>query len=395
MSSRVRVGMNLLWLRPGVVGGSEVAATATVAALLRRAAEDVDLVLYAQPSFVTAHPELAAAAPTRTVDVPGDHRGVRVALENSWLPRAARRDRVEVVHAYGGVVPPGLSHPSVLTLHDLQPLESGAAFGPVKTRWLRRMIPASVARARVVAVPSKFVRARTLELLGAGPDGVDPDKVVVVPHGPGAADQRDPATLPTPEAIRRRFRLAGPIVLYPAITYPHKNHATLLRAFAGLWAARPDTTLVLTGGAGPAEPAVTRLAEELGIGAAVRRVGRVAAAERDALVRDAAVVAMPSRYEGFGLPVLEALAADTPVVAAELGALPEVVGDAGTLVDPDDVAGWTAALADAIDHGRSQGATTRRAAQVATMTWDQAAARLVELYRRTAHGGGHTGGTGR
>jgi alpha-1,3-rhamnosyl/mannosyltransferase len=370
--------MNLLWLRPGIVGGSEVAAVSTVGALDRFAADDVEVTLYAQRSFASAHPRLAGQLPTRTVGVPGDNRGARVVLESTWLPRAVRRDRIDVVHCYGGVVPHGLTAPSVLTLHDVQPLETGAQFQATKKAWLTRMIPSSVKRAAVVAVPSHFVRDRTVELLDA-----DPDKIVVVPHGLDVDMTVDAGDLPDPDEIRRRFRLDAPYVLYPAITYPHKNHATLLRAFAETTRRHPRAVLVLAGGTGAAEDAVVELAEMLGVGDRIRRIGRVSTDERDVLLREAAVLAFPSRYEGFGLPVLEAFCVDTPVVASSAGSLPEVVGDAGVLVDPDDVGGWSRALVEAIDGaGSSPEASRRRAAQAARFWWRDIVPRLTGLYRR-------------
>ncbi len=384
MTERLRVGMNLLWLRPAVVGGSEVAATSTVDALTRCAGSEIDLRLYAQPAFRRAHPELTTRVETRTVRVPGSTRPARVALEWTWLPRAVQRDRIDVVHCYGGVVPPGLGRPSVLTLHDVQPLEAGAAFGAVKKRWLARAIPASVAGAAVVTVPSAFVRDRVLEMLD-----VDEGKVVVVPHGMDAAMTVDPQALPDPAAVRRRFRLAGPFIVYLAITYPHKNHEMLIRAFARLARERGQVTLVLAGGAGSAEASIVRLVERLGVGDRVRRVGRISTVERDVLVREASMVGVPSRYEGFGLPVLEAFATDTPVVASSAGSLPEVVGDAGVLVDPDDLGGWVDAMRAAVDGAfASPEASARRAARAETYRWDRLIPQLCAVYRRAAALGG-------
>lgn len=380
MTARLRVGMNLCWLRPGIVGGSEVAAVSTVDALDRVAGSSIELFLYAQRSFLPAYPELAERMPTRVIGIPGDSRVVRVARESTWLPRRLRHDRIDVVHCYGGVVPPTVMRAVVLTLHDLQPLEVSSVFAPTKKAWLTRMIPASVDRADVVAVPSRFVRDRLIDVLGT-----DPDKIVVVPHGRDVLMRTDGEGRPDAAALRRRFRLGGPFVVYPAITYPHKNHATLVRAFARLARHDDTVTLVLTGGVGEAEDELARLVETEGVGDRVRRVGRVSTAERDVLLREAAVVAVPSRYEGFGLPVLEAFGVDTPVVASSAGSLPEVVGDAGALVDPDDVEGWTAALRGALagDQTSTEG-SHRRASQAARFDWDTVATQLVGLYRRAA-----------
>ena len=380
MIERLRVGMNLAWLRPGIVGGSEVSATSTVDALDRFAGAKIDLRLYAQTAFAQAHPEIVERVPTRMATVPRGNRAGRVALESTWLPRMLHADEIDVVHCYGGVVPPRLGVPSVLTVHDVQPLEDDAAFDAVKRLWLRRMIPASVRRAALVTVPSQFVRNRLLELFDT-----DPAKVVVVHHGLDTAMVTDAALLPERLAIRQRFRLPAPFVLYPAITYPHKNHEVLVRAFAHFAKARPDVSLVLAGGVGESESGLNRLIEGLGVGSQVRRVGRVTNAERDALVQEAAVLAFPSRYEGFGLPVLEAFAADTPVVSSSAGSLPEVVGDAGLLIDPGDVEGWAAALVAALEGEQTSTAATRkRSAQLGMFDWRATSAQIVELYQQAA-----------
>lgn len=383
MKRRIRVGLNLLWLRPGIVGGTEEAATATVAALAGHESDALDVHAYAQPSFRAAHRDVADLVATRTFPVAGGSPGPRILVESSWLPLAVRRDRIDVVHCYGGVIPPGLRAPSVLTVHDIQPLEPGSVFSAVKKRWLTTMLPRSVDAAGLVAVPSQFVRGRLVDLLGA-----DPDRIVVVPHGTDRA--RVPTTDPDGVAeIRRRFRLDGPFVLYAAITYPHKNHRTLIEAFAGLPATGAGPYLVLAGGRGEAEDDVDRAIERLGIGDRVRRVGRVGGAEIRALTAGATAAAFPSRYEGFGLPVLEALEADTPVVVSGAGSLPEIVGDAGVVLDPDDVAGWTVALSDALEGaGTGPAWTARRRARVARFSWADTAALLTDAYRRvvTEHG---------
>jgi alpha-1,3-rhamnosyl/mannosyltransferase len=183
----------------------------------------------------------------------------------------------------------------------------------------------------VITTPSAFVRETVIELLGA-----DPERVQVV-SAPVAAP--DPGTSgPEGRPIGNRF------FLYPAITNPHKNHRTLLEAFARVVAAHDDVELVLTGAAGAAESAVAGTIEEFGLRDRVRRLGRVSAARLAALFGEATALVYPSTYEGFGLPLAEAMAAGCPVIAADRAALPEVLGSAGILVDPGHVEGWTDAM---------------------------------------------------
>jgi alpha-1,3-rhamnosyl/mannosyltransferase len=188
--------------------------------------------------------------------------------------------------------------------------------------------------------------------------------------------------------LRQRYDLDGPVVLYPAITYPHKEHRTLLTAFAATVAEHPDAVLVLPGGAGGAEDAVrAQIAEGPGLRHRVRRLGRIPEEDVAGLLDLAAVVAVPSRYEGFGLPALEAMAAGVPVIAAKGTSLPEVVGDVGVLLPPGDTDAWAAALRRLLgdpDERARLGAAGRERAAGYTVARNAAA--FAELYRAALAG---------
>jgi alpha-1,3-rhamnosyl/mannosyltransferase len=244
----------------------------------------------------------------------------------------------------GGVVPPltGGATP-VLTIHDLRPLDRPEGFSRTKVAYLRAVLPRSVRRAAVVTAPSQQVVGQIVTRFG-----VAPERARAVRHGIGA-DLFAPVLADELARVRAAYDLDGRWLLYPVITYPHKDHVTLVRAFARLAPDHPDVDLVLTGGAGPAEADVRREIEASGVAARIRRTGRVPRADLDALLAGAAAVAFPSRYEGFGNGALEALARGTPVVASDATSLPEVVGEGGLLVAPGDVGAWTEALARVLD----------------------------------------------
>lgn len=332
-----RLGVNLLWLVPGVVGGSEDYTTRTLMGLDQLAPADLEVTLFALRPFLTAHPELVERFETVTLPLTGRDKPVRVAAESSWLALQGRRHDLALMHHAGGIMPALRGLPGVLTVHDVQPLVHPEHFGPAKRTFSRVAVPRSIRAARLVLTPSEYSRETIIDLME-----IEPDRVRVVPHG-----IPDPSPDPGETADRQRLDALGvraPFLLYPAITYPHKNHETLLRAFAVLKERHGDLELVLTGGTGPEEARLTALADELGVGEAVHRLGRIARPDLDACIRRAAVLTFPSRYEGFGIPVLEAMAAGCPVVAADATAVPEVVDDAGLLVDPDDVEAWADAV---------------------------------------------------
>ncbi len=141
MSPRT-VGINLLWLRPGAVGGSEESTVASLLALRDLAPSDLQVRVYASTEFGQAHPEAVKAWPSDLLRVPPGRAG-RLVAESTWL--AARTRGLDLVHHAGGTVPPLRTAPCVLTLHDLQPLERRATHGRLKRAYLGRAIPAAAA----------------------------------------------------------------------------------------------------------------------------------------------------------------------------------------------------------------------------------------------------------
>lgn len=370
------IGINLLWLVPGSVGGSEESTVASLLALRDLDAPDLEIRLFALAAFADAHPDVVAAFPTQTWGRSERSRPRRIVAESTWLAR--RTTGLDLVHHAGGTVPPVRRAPCVLTVHDLQPLERSATHGLLKRSFLRVAIPRSVRAARVVITPSEFVRRSVISTLDT-----DPAKVVTVPHGINL-----PAAVSARSELEARYGIDGPVVLYPAITYPHKNHLMLLEAFAAVIASHPDALLVLTGGEGSEEDHVVRRIGELGLTERVRRLGRVPAADVAGLYDLAAVVAVPSRYEGFGLPAAEAMAHGVALIAANTTALPEVVGEAGLLADPHDPGAWASAINGLLDDPNRRerlGAAGRVRAD--RYQWPANAAALAEVYRQALRPG--------
>lgn len=331
----VTVGVNLLWLRSGRVGGSEDYAVRLLSAIPKDA--PVRLTLFAPRGFARAHRSLAERHEVVTPWA-GRLRPLRVLVENTWLAAQCRRRGLDVVHHFGGTVPFVGVKPTVVTVHDLQPLDHPKRFGLVKRLYLRVMLPWSVRRAETIITVSEYCRGRLVERLR-----VDPQRVAVVPApvDTSSADSDMPLAAAAPD-------LASPFVLYPALTYPHKNHEVLLRALARLVADGVDVALVASGGPGPLDSKLDHLADKLGVGDRWHRLGRIPRAVLDGLYRQAVATVFPSKYEGYGLPVVEAMARGCPVVAADAGALPEVVGSGGRLVDPDDVELWAGAIGELV-----------------------------------------------
>jgi len=315
------MAVNLLWCVPGAVGGSEQYLARQLVGLAD-GPDEYTPTLYCPDGFVDAHPELATRFEIVTAPISGSERARRVVAEHTWLAR--RTAGASLVHHGGGTAPAFGGGPVVLTIHDLQYETYPEYLHPIKLRYLRAVMPRSVSRAAVIAVPTEYVRSTVIDRFDA-----DPDEVVVVRHGVEpdlGGDAGDPGEL------RERFGLGdGPVLVLPAVTHPHKGHRFLLEVMAEHW-GDPDLRLVLLGGAGAAEDDIAAQVDSLGLGARVVRTGRVDDADRDGLVQLAEALVFPSEYEGFGAPVVEAMALGTPVICSDQPALSEVVGDAGVVL---------------------------------------------------------------
>lgn len=368
--SAVDVAVNLLWCVPGDVGGSEQYLVRQLLGLASQPAEFVPA-LYCLPSFVDAHPELARLYPMVTARISGSDRSRRVLTEHSWLAR--RTKSADVVHHGGGTAPRYGGGPVVLTIHDLQYETYPQYTSSTKLKYLQSVMPKSVDRASVVAVPTEYVRSTVIDRFS-----IEPSRVVVVRHG---VEPTIGSGAPTEFELRRDYGLGGGrILVFPAITHPHKGHTFLLEVMHRYW-DDPDLRLVLLGGAGAADSAVMTRIRQLGLERRVVRPGRVPDSHRDGLISLADALVFPSQYEGFGAPVVEAMALGTPVICSNQAALAEVVGDAA-LVLPLEGEAWKNALDHVEQHAAAMTAAGRRRA--AQFTAAKSGEGLANAYRLAA-----------
>ncbi len=288
---------------------------------------------------------------------------------SAWtLPRGAHGARADVFHAPAYTAPLWGARPLVVTLHDVSYARHPEWYphpsGPVRQAFYRR----SAVRADRIITDSKFSRDEIVSAYG-----IDEATVDVIPLGV-SADFR-----PGPGVVRE------PVVLHVGELHPRRNLRFLVEVIGGLRPVVPGLSLVLVGTDRGEFSALLALASSLGVPGLLRHVSAADDAALLSWYQRASVLVAPSRYEGFGLPVLEAMACGTPVVASRGSSLTEVVGDAGVLVDPDDAEGWALALralllqpAHAAEH------SARGLARSATFSWANTAALTAAVYRRAA-----------
>jgi len=323
----------------------------------------------------------------RTVKVFGprviDHTSVRVVWEHLCLPRVAVREGVSLLHCPTFIVPMRWRGPTVVTIHDLTWFTHAGQHIPVKRVYYQRLIPIAVRRAvRVIAI-TESTRRDLLRILG-----VPEEKVVVVPYGVDRIFRpvEDAGRI---AALRQRYGIPERYLLFVGMLEPRKNLVRVVQAFGQLKSSDPilPHMLVLAGNKGWGYEEVRREVERLGLEREVVFTGPVPHDELPPLFSGADVFVYPSLYEGFGLPVVEAMACGTPVITSNVSSLPEVAGDAGLLVDPLDVAALARAMRRVLSDGDlRQVMQMKGLEQAARFTWEETARRTLQVYKEAWDG---------
>jgi glycosyltransferase involved in cell wall biosynthesis len=301
------------------------------------------------------------------------------------LPLAARRGRIDVLHAPAYTAPIGLRTPVVVTVHDVS-YERHPEWYPYRSDRLRRAFYRASARAAAhVLTDSAFSQSEIHAAYAIPLDRISVVPLGVVPrfggssgsgNGGGSSDGNTEGDF------------ASPFVLHVGDLHARRNLGVVLDAVLAMrrrGGAAEQLTLVLAGeDRGLLAPLRERAAAG-GSAAALAALGVVSDARLEALYREAVALVYPSLYEGFGLPVLEAMSRGTPVLASSAASIPEVLGDAGMLLDPMDVDAWTSALAEVV--GSPLRRTAMQAAgkaRAADFTWERTARATLEVYTRVA-----------
>ena len=298
-------------------------------------------------------------------------------LERWALSAELTRHRLDVFHSPDFIPPAFGAGRRVITVHDLTFLHYPDFLTAESRRYYSDQIGWAVASADHIAADSEATRNDLIHLLG-----VAAGKVTTVPLAVGPLHTRDYA----PEAIDDTLAQHGlslGFILAVGTLEPRKNLPLLLRAYALLREKRMATQpLVLAGGKGWKYDEIFQTIDDLGLNEHVRHLSGLTDVAVAHLYRGAGVLAFPSRYEGFGLPALEAMHAGCPVVASNRGSLPEVVGEAGILLPPDDPAAWAEALARVLTDETTRDALRRAGRkQAGRFTWRRTAEAMLAIYR--------------
>ncbi|HEX3691728.1 MAG TPA: glycosyltransferase family 1 protein [Solirubrobacteraceae bacterium] len=375
-TQRGHIALNLIFLVPGETGGMEVAARELIPALVA-AAPEVRFTAFVNRETAAANDgPWGELLPAVTVPVNARNRVQWVRGEQTLLPRLAAARRVDLLHSLASTAPTWGRFRRVVTVHDLIYARFPEAHAGVRDLGMRVLVPLAVRRShRVIAISQSTQRDLT-ELLHTPAEKID-----VVPQGLHAPD---PETTPSAGETRAHFDLGERRVLLTlSAKRPHKNLMALIDALALIPVERRPL-LVLPGYPTAHEQELRERALAAGVADDVRFPGWVPSDLIEGLWEVAEAFVYPSLYEGFGLPVLEAMTRGVPVACSNASSLPEVAGDAALMFDPHDPRAIAQALELLLsDSAEAQRLRERGLARARLFSWERTAQATLASYRRT------------
>lgn len=371
----MHVGLNLVYLVPGETGGTETYARQLIPALLEQRPDLRLTAFLCREAAEAGEGPWLEEIPSVVVPVRARRRSEWVRGEQQYLPRLAARARIDLLHSLANTGPAWGRFKRVLTVHDLiHRIHPEAHLGRISTA-MRWFVALAARRSQRLIVPSQSTKDDVVRLLGVPAGSIDlvPQGVAVPPPPPAGAAA----------ALRGRLGLGErDLVLCVAAMRPHKNLAALLEALALIPAERRPL-LLIAGYPTSYEAELRRRAAELGLGDDARFLGWVEAEDLEALYALATAFVFPSLYEGFGLPVLEAMARGVPVACSGRGSLGEVAGDAARHFDPERPPEIAAAIEVLLgDPGKAERLRAAGLDRAAQFTWAATARGTLASYER-------------
>lgn len=363
----MRIGLNLLYLLPGIVGGTESYARGLISGLTEIDQHNEYLVFLNRES---ANWHFRAGQNFRTIVCPvsASSRVNRYFVEQTLFPFICRRHRVHLIHSLGYVAPLFPQCFSVVTIHDLNYRAYGSQMPFLKRAALHGFVTASVYRADHIIAVSQFTRKEILRAFRLLPCKIS------VTH---EASTREADTHPDVQGVMPAFGISRPYILAFSSRSPNKNIGRLLKAYEIMRKrGGPQYDLVLVGHPPSGVNALTQKCRER-----VIFTGYVDEGIKRTLLKNAEMLVFPSMYEGFGLPVIEAMAAGVPVACSNVASLPEIAGPAAVFFDPFSVEGIADKMELLAMNLDLREELQRRGLQNASrFTWENTARGTVSVY---------------
>jgi glycosyltransferase involved in cell wall biosynthesis len=369
------VGLNLIYLVPGETGGMEVVARELLPELVREAPGVRFTAFINREAAAAGDGPWGEVMPAVTVPIEASSRPQWVAGEQALLPPMAMRRGIQLVHSLASIAPAWGRYRRVVTVHDIIYARFPETHAGLRDVGMRVLVPLAVRSAHRIMVDAHSTRTDLIEMLGTSAEKID-----VVPLGFGTPRRRQG----TPESqLRERLSLGRrEIILSLSAKRPHKNLIMLIAALARIPAQRRPM-LVLPGYPTEHERRLRELALAKGLAADVRFLDWISEEDLEGLWAIARAFVFPSLYEGFGLPILEAMHRGVPVACSDASSLPEVAGDAALLFDPREESRMAAAIERLLsDEALRDTLIARGGERVKRFTWRRTARGALDCYAR-------------
>ena len=315
------------------------------------------------------------------VIVPDKSPMYRLIWEQTTFPRLVHRAEVDILHSLHYTQPIRLGCPSIVTIHDM----TFFLFPDLHTRSKRLFFPfairSSVRRADALIAISESTRQDSIRLLGVSPQKIFTTQLGITDEFRVVKDNELLAS------VREKYDLPEEFVLYVGLVEPRKNIPFLIRAYKSLADEGIKHNLVIVGRIGWMYQEVFKQIEELGLEGRVQFTGYLPQDDLPMVYNLASLFVYPTKYEGFGLPALEAMACGTPVVTTAISSLPEIVGDAGMLIPPGDEQALASAMAEVLhDSTLFNQLRTRGLQRSEHFTWERTAQQTLKVYQQVLMG---------
>ncbi len=372
----MRVGLNLLFMIPGEVGGTQTYSVGLIDALSRLDSQNEYYLFVNQEARGFPWPEREnfqiVPCPIRA-----SSRPARLIWEQTMLPRFAARCHIDLLHSLGYVSPLRTPYPSVVTVHDLNYRFIPQAFSLPARLTQKFLVESSIRRADHVLAVSQFTKSQIVQCLP-----VSPAKITVTPEAPKQVETSPHARIARWEAVTARFRIRQPYLVAFSSKSPHKNMHGLLKAYRlARDAYQLESQLVLIGHLPPQMKRCIQDPIEASHPGVVF-TGYLDDTDLAGLLEKASLFVFPSFYEGFGLPVLEAMQLGVPAACSNRGSIPEVAGEAVVYFDPGDPDQMAATIACLMqDEARRDQLRRLGREQVSRFSWEHTARETLRVYR--------------